>query len=147
MARTPCFIAAVMAVTFAASACNREEPQDGLKAAVDAGKQQSQRQAAADPVRQAHADDKNPLRRKLGDLQIRELLFGPDQTDGDWMAWMPCTQQQAGMPVNATNTIYLKRCGPLRNHLLARAHEAGFSTATGDDVMDPRISGAARGTS
>lgn len=147
MARMPCFIAAVMAATFAVTACNREAPQDALKAAVDAGKQQSERQAAADPVRQVHADDKNPLRRKLGDLQIRELFFGLDQTEGDWMAWMPCTQQQAGLPVNPVNRVYLKRCDALRTHLLERAHNAGFTSATGDDVMDPRISRGGSGSS
>lgn len=138
-----CLSAAVaIAAVLVASACNRDQPQDALKDAFEAGKERSQQQAAGDPARQPHPDDRNPLRRKLGDLQIRELFFGPDQTRGDWMAWLPCTQAHAGLPVEAGHRAYLKRCDALRDDLLARARGAGFADATADDVLDPRLSGA-----
>lgn len=125
-----------------ALACGREEPQDKLKAAFESGKRQSEQQAATDPARQPHPDDRNPLRRKLGDLAIRELFFGPEQTQGDWMAWLPCSQQHAGMPVAEGHRSYLKRCDALRDDLLSRARGAGFSDATADDVLDPQLTGA-----
>lgn len=135
-------VAVAIAAAFGASACNRDQPQDALKDAFDAGKEQSQQQAAGDPARRPHPDDRNPLRRKLGDLQIRELFFGPDQTRGDWMAWLPCSQAHAGLPVEAGHRAYLKRCDALRAELLATARGAGFADATADDVLDPRLSGA-----
>lgn len=141
MARMPLGVTVTLAAALVA-ACNRDAPQDKLKEAYEAGKQQSQQQAAADPARQPHPDDRNPLRRKLGDLQIRELFFGPDQTQGDWMAWLPCSQDHAGLPVADGHRSYLKRCDALRDELLKRAHGAGFADATADDVLDPRLSGA-----
>lgn len=142
MARIPFTAAIAITATIAVSSCNRNEPQDKLKQAFDAGKQQSQQQAATDPARQPHPGDRNPLRRKLGDLQIRELFFGPDQTQGDWMAWLPCSQAHAGLPVSAADHVYLKRCDALRDYLLTRARSSGISDATADDVLDPRLSGA-----
>jgi hypothetical protein len=142
MTRLPLTVSVAIAATLVASGCNRDQPQDALKDAFDAGKAHSQQQAAGDPARRPHPDDRNPLRRKLGDLQIRELFFGPDQTRGDWMAWLPCTQAHAGLPVEAGHRSYLKRCPALRDELLGRARDAGFADATADDVLDPRVSGA-----
>ncbi len=142
MARIPFTAAIAITATIAVSACNRDEPQDKLKQAFDAGKQQSQQQAATEPARQPHPGDRNPLRRKLGDLQIRELFFGPDQTQGDWMAWLPCSQAHAGLPVEPGHRAYLKHCDALRDELLSRARGAGVADASADDVLDPRLSGA-----
>jgi hypothetical protein len=142
MAKTPLlFIAALLA------ACDQHETaQDKIKQAITAAERQSQQQAVADPARRAHPDDANPLRRRLGDLQIRELFFGASQTQGDWVAFLPCSQSCAGMPVAAANRIYLKRCPALQQYLLTRARGAGFADATVKDVMDARISGAAVAT-
>ena len=135
------FVAALLA------GCSQHETaQDKIKQAMNAADRQSQQQAAADPKQQAHPDDANPLRRKLGDLQVRELFFGPSQTQGDWVAFLPCSQSYAGMPVAAANRIYLKRCPALQQYLLSRAQSAGFADATVKDVMDARISGAAVAT-
>ncbi len=95
-----------------------------------------------DPARQPHPGDPNPLRRKLGDLQIRELFFGATQTQGDWIAYLPCSQDKFGLPVAGPNRIYLKRCAALERYLLDKAHGAGFADATARDVLDPRISHA-----
>ncbi|MDZ4078502.1 MULTISPECIES: hypothetical protein [Hydrocarboniphaga] len=141
MARMPFNVTVALAAMLVA-ACNRDAPPDKLKQAYEAGEQQSQQQAATDPARQPHPGDRNPLRRKLGDLQIRELFFGPDQTQGDWVAWLPCSQAHAGLPVAEGHRAYLKRCDALRDELLERAQDAGFADATADDVLDPRLSGA-----
>lgn len=141
MARMPFNVTVALAAMLVA-ACNRDAPPDKLKQAYEAGQQQSQQQAATDPARQPHPGDRNPLRRKLGDLQIRELFFGPDQTQGDWVAWLPCSQAHAGLPVAEGHRAYLKRCDALRDELLERAQGAGFADATADDVLDPRLSGA-----
>jgi hypothetical protein len=127
----------------AVAACGRGGgSQSGIDQAVDAAKRQSERQAAADPARQPHPGDANPLRRRLGDLQIRELFFGPTQTQGDWIAYLPCSQSYFGLPVAGANRIYLKRCPALEQYLLDRAHRNGFPEATARDVLDTRVSGA-----
>lgn len=139
MARTPLLLTALLLV-----ACGRgsHAPRDKLRQALDAARQQSQQQAAADPARRPHPGDANPLRRKLDDLQIKQLFFGPSQTQGDWIAYLPCSQHDAGLPVAAANRIYLKRCPALQQYLLQRARAAGYADVTAKDVMDPRISGA-----
>jgi hypothetical protein len=139
MARTPLFIAAILLV-----ACGRgnDSSHDPIQQAIATAQRQSARQVAADPARQPHPSDGNPLRRKLGDLQIKELFFGPSQTQGDWIAYLPCSQNYAGMQVATANRIYLKRCPALQQYLLNRAHAAGYGEAAMKDVMDPRISGA-----
>jgi hypothetical protein len=142
MARMPGFIIAVAATALLGCGHN-DHSADPLRQAMDAARQQSEQQAATDPARQPHLDDPNPLRRKLGDGQIRELFFGVTQTQGDWIAYLPCSQQYAGMPVAQPNLLYLKRCPALQQYLLARAHAAGFADATVANVMDARISGAA----
>jgi len=144
MARTPVFNAAVLVVASLLGAChNQGEPSNGkVEQAIEIGRQQSQQQAASDPAQQPHPSDPNPLRRKLGDLQIRELFFGPSQTQGDWIAYLPCSQLYAGMTVAAANRIYLKRCLALQQYLLARAGAGGFHDVEVRDVMDPHISGA-----
>ena len=139
MARTPLFLLGASAMLLAA--CGHGS-QDKLAHAIDAGRQQSEQQAAADPAQRPHPDDSNLLRRKLSDTQIWQLFFGPTQTQGDWIAYLPCTQSEAGLPVAPYNRIYLKRCPALQQYLLARARSAGFFDATARDVMDPRISGA-----
>jgi hypothetical protein len=140
MARTPLFVLITCLVT----GCGHSDAsQDKNKQAMNAAERQSQQQAAADPARQPHPGNANPLRRKLGDLQIRELFFGKSQTQGDWIAYLPCSQSYAGVPVAAANRIYLKRCPALQQFLLTRAHGAGFGDATVKDVMDVWISGAA----
>lgn len=139
MARTPLLLVIVCLI----SGCDhRDAPQDKIKQAINAAERQSQQQAATDPARQPHPNDANPLRRKLGDLQIRELFFGKSQTQGDWIAYLPCSQSYAGIPVAAANRIYLKRCPALQQFLLTRARGAGFGNATAKDVMDVWISGA-----
>ena len=140
MARTPLLILPLLLL---ATACGRGgSAQSGIDSAIDAAKRQSERQAAGDPARQPHPDDANPLRRKLGDLQIRELFFGATQTQGDWIAYLPCSQSYFGMPVAAANRVYLRRCPVLEQYLLDRAHRNGFPEATTRDVLDTRISGA-----
>lgn len=145
MARMP-IPAMLVAAAALLSGCHHEDDSaDRLKHALEAAREQSAQQAAADPARQAHPGDSNPLRRQLGDLQIRELFFGPTQTQGDWMAYLPCSQSYFGMPVAGPNRVYLKRCPALEQYLLGKARNAGFADATLKDVLDPRISGAARG--
>ncbi len=140
MARTPLFVFTACLI----SGCGHTDAsQDRIKQAMNAAERQSQQQAAADPARQPHPGDTNLLRRKLGDLQIRELFFGTSQTQGDWIAYLPCSQSYAGMPIAAANRIYLKRCPALQQFLLTRARGAGFGDATAKDVMDVWISGAA----
>jgi len=142
MARMPLY-PLLLVVALLVQGCQRSNSsQDQLRQALAAGQQHADQQAAADPARQPHPDDANPLRRKLGDLQIRELFFGPTQTQGDWMAYLPCSQNYFGMPVAGPNRIYLKRCPALEQYLLGKAHGAGFGDATTRDVLDPRISGA-----
>jgi hypothetical protein len=109
MARTPGFIIAMTAAALLGCG-HSDHSADQLKQAMDVARQQSEQQAVGDPARQAHPDDPNPLRRKLGDLQIRELFFGATQTQGDWIAYLPCSQQYAGMVVAQPNRLYLKRC-------------------------------------
>ena len=70
------------------------------------------------------------------------MFFGPAQTQGDWIAYLPCSQSYFGLPVAEANRIYLKRCGALERYLLDRARRGGFPEATTRDVMDTRISGA-----
>jgi hypothetical protein len=142
MARTPLPLALLLPAVLLAGCGQGNHSQDQLGQAVDAARQQSERQAAADPARQPHPDDPNPLRRKLGDLQIKELFFGVTQTQGDWMAYLPCSQDYLGLPVAGPNRIYLKRCPALQQYLLGKAHGAGFGDASTRDVLDPRISGA-----
>lgn len=140
MARTPRLL---LVMLLAVAGCGRGSgSQGGIDQAVDAAKRQSERQAAADPARQPHPGDANPLRRRHGDLQIRELFFGPTQTQGDWIAYLPCLQSYFGLPVAQANRIYLKRCPALEQYLLDRAHKGGFPEATPRDVLDTRISGA-----
>lgn len=143
MARMP-ILRPLAATVLMLSACHHgDDAQDKLRQALDAGRQQAARQAAADPARQPHPGDANPLRRQLGDLQILELFFGPTQTQGDWIAYLPCSQAYFGMPVAGPNRIYLERCPALQQYLLDRAHRNGFPDATARDVLDTRISGAA----
>ena len=144
MARTPRLLPLILLAVVLAGCGHGGSSQDKLGQAMDAARQQSQQQAAADPARQPHPGDPNPLRRKLGDLQIRELFFGVTQTQGDWMAYLPCSQTYAGLPVAGPNRIYLKRCPALQQFLLDKAHGAGFADATAKDVLDPRISHAAQ---
>ncbi|MFI4983271.1 MAG: hypothetical protein ACHQIO_23200 [Nevskiales bacterium] len=143
MARMPLPLTLLLPAALLAG-CGQGHPQDQLGKAVAAAWQQSEQQAAADPARRPHPDDPNPLRRKLGDLQIKELFFGPTQTQGDWMAYLPCSQDYFGQPVAGPNRIYLKRCPALEQYLLAKAKGAGFAEANTRDVLDPRISGAAQ---
>ena len=142
MARTPLPLALLLPAALLAGCGHGNHSQDQLGQAVDVARQQSEQQAAADPARQPHPDDPNPLRRKLGDLQIKELFFGPTQTQGDWMAYLPCSQDLFGLAVAGPNRIYLKRCQALQQFLLAMAHGAGFADAGVREVLDPRISGA-----
>ena len=139
MARTPLLILLLSLV-----GCNHQDSSKAnIQQAVEAAREQSQLQADSDPTRRPHPEDHNPLRRKLGDLQIKEMFFGPNQTQGDWMAYLPCSQDFAGQPVAPPNRIYLKRCPALHQYLLSRARTAGFADATANDVMDVRLSGAA----
>ncbi|MDB5986954.1 MAG: hypothetical protein JWR16_2007 [Nevskia sp.] len=144
MARMPRLLAVPLLAAMIAGCGHGDTSQDKIAQAIDAGRRQSEQQAAADPARQPHPNDPNPLRRALGDLQIRELFFGPMQTQGDWIAYLPCSQQAAGMAVAPANRLYLKRCPTLQQTLLTRAHSAGFTDATAANVMDARISGAAK---
>ncbi|MDB5973312.1 MAG: hypothetical protein JWR07_72 [Nevskia sp.] len=143
MARMPLHLALPLLATMVAGCGHGDASQDKLVQAMDAARQQSEQQATADPARQPHPDDPNPLRRKLGDLQIRELFFGVTQTQGDWIAYLPCSQDKFGLPVAGSNRIYLNRCTSLEQYLLDKAHGAGFADATVRDVLDPRISHAA----
>ncbi|MDE0853914.1 MAG: hypothetical protein OSA97_05785 [Nevskia sp.] len=140
----PISVMALVAVSLLAACQRHSSSQDSLKQALDAAQAQSAQQATTDPARHAHPDDPNPLRRKLGDLEIRELFFGPTQTRGDWMAYLPCSQNYFGMPVAGPNRIYLKRCPALEQYLLGKARGAGFADAALKDVLDPRVSGAQR---
>ena len=128
------------------AACDRS---DASRSRIDAVVAQDRNRAAAratgDPARRLHPDDPNPLRRKLSDLDIRELFFGTSQTRGDWRAWRPCSQQANGMAVAAADQVLLSRCAALRSDLLAKARAAGVPEATAENVMDPQLSGAARG--
>ena len=143
MARTPLLLALPLLSAILAACGHGNASQDKLAQAMDAARQQSEQQAAGDPARQPHPGDPNPLRRKLGDLQIRELFFGATQTQGDWIAYLPCSQDKFGLPVAGPNRIYLKRCAALERYLLDKAHGAGFADATARDVLDPKISHAA----
>jgi hypothetical protein len=143
MARMPILM---VFAAFAVVGCGHGKAGNGIDQAVDESRRQSEQQAGADPTRQPHSGDSNPLRRKLGDLQIRELFFGPTQTQGDWMAYLPCSQSYFGLPVAGPNRIYLKRCPALEQYLLDRAHRNGFPEATTRDVLDTRISGAQTST-
>jgi hypothetical protein len=144
MARTPLLLALLLPATLLGGCGQGNHSQDQFGQAVNAARQQSEQQAAADPARQPHPDDPNPLRRKLGDLQIRELFFGATQTQGDWIAYLPCSQDYFGLPVAGPNRIYLKRCPALEQYLLTKAHGAGFADVGIRQVFDPRISGAAQ---
>lgn len=127
-------------VTLAFTACGKSEPRDPLEAAMQAGKEA----AAEQETKQAktHPGDSNPLRQKLSDLEIRELFFGPEQIEGDWMAWIPCSQAHSNLPVLPADKIYLKRCHALKTHLIAKARAAGFSNVNADHVLDPSLTGA-----
>ncbi len=142
MARTPLPLALLLPAALLAGCGDGNHSQGQLGHAMDAARQQSELQAAADPTQQPHSDDANPLRRKLSDLQIKELFFGPTQTQGDWMAYLPCSQDYFRLAVAGPNRIYLKRCPALQQYLLAKAHGAGFADAGVREVLDPRISGA-----
>lgn len=127
-------------LTIGVVGCGSSEPSDPLEAAMQAGKeaaaQEDKKQSAT------HPGDSNPLRRKLSDLEIRHLLFGPEQMDGNWMAWLPCSQVHAGMTVHPAAKVYLKDCDELERDLIAKARDAGFSTITTDHVLDPRLTRA-----
>lgn len=127
-------------LAIALSGCGKSEPRDPLEAAMQAGKEA----AAKDAKKQAetHAGDSNPLRRKLSDLEIRQLFFGPEQMDGDWLAWLPCSQENAGMAVHPAAQVHLKHCEALKSDLLSKAHAAGFPEVTANDVLDPRLTRA-----
>lgn len=134
------FTLTYLLIAIAASGCGPSEPRDPLLAALESGKAAEEKQQ--EKLAATHSDDPNPLRRKLSDLQIRELFFGPDQIDGDWMAWMPCSQAKAGLPVQASAKVYLSSCDALTTDLLAKARAEGFSDVSADDVLDPRLTGA-----
>lgn len=143
MERNSRYAGSILALTLAVSACGHgNDSQDKLRQAIEAGRQQADAQAASNPAQQVHPGDDNPLRRKLSDLQILELFFGVSQTQGDWIAYLPCSEDRAGLRVAGPDRIYLKRCAALQRYLLNRAHANGFPDATVDNVMDPRISGA-----
>jgi hypothetical protein len=144
MARTPLPLALLLPAALLAGCGQGNHSQDPLGQAVDAARQQSEQQAAADPARQPHPGDPNPLRRKLGDLQIKELFFGPTQTQGDWMAYLPCSQDYFGLPVAVPNRIYLKRCPALQQYLLGKAHSAGFAGASTRELAALRWKGRRR---
>ncbi len=144
MASTPLYRPILVVAVLFYGCHHSDDSQARLRRVLDTGRQQAEQQAAADPARQPHPNDANPLRRKLGDLQIRELFFGVTQTQGDWMAYLPCSQAYAGLPVAGPNKIYLKRCPALQQYLLDKAHGAGFADAAAKDVFDPRISHAAQ---
>ncbi|GAC1632192.1 MAG: hypothetical protein NVS9B10_26420 [Nevskia sp.] len=129
------------------AACDRNDTnREHVDSALAQSRDHAAARAASDPARRPHPDDPNPLRRKLGDLDIRELFFGPSQTRGDWRAWRPCSQQANGLKVAAADQVMLSRCAALRGDLLAKAKAAGVPEATAENVLDPQLSGAVRGT-
>ncbi len=128
------------------AACDRDDSSRArVGAAIADGRDRADARAANDPARQPHPNDPNPLRRKFGDLDIRERFFGVSQTQGDWRAWRPCSQQANGLAVSAADRVFLSRCAALRDDLLAKAHAAGVPEAKTENVMDPQLSGAVRG--
>lgn len=77
-----------------------------------------------DPANQPHAGDPNPLRRALGDGPIIHGLLGRPSNS----LFVSCAKNHAAAG-----------CAALQQTLLQRAHAAGFTDATADDVLDPRM--------
>lgn len=136
----------ILVATGLLAACDRSDAsRSRIDAVVAQDRDRAAARAASDPARRPHPDDPNPLRRKFGDLDIRELFFGRSQTQGDWRAWRPCSQQANGLAVAAADQVMLSRCAALRSDLLTKAKASGIPEATVENVMDPQLSGAARG--
>ena len=88
-----------------------------------------------DPANQAHPNDPNPLRRKLGDAPIKSKLFALT----DLRVYTACVKQHAGQKLDTAESSYVGKCPALQQTLIGRAQAAGFIGVSVDDVFDPQL--------